>query len=849
MPNIPLVQAGERARVGAPEVTATGTQFGAGIGEAIQGIGGELMDWAGTIATVRRQKAALDAAAASASLDFTPEYIEQLKNAPPDGSGFADGTMEAYDNWSSQQLDLIEDPNVRERVKRDLDADRARISSNAYKEEYRLLEQNAGEQVKAGVGATLNTIRTSPENYNVAVGKGLQVLEETPGLTPAAKQAAKRAYESNAARARFEGMLDAATTPEQVEQIGKELDADLWREKMTPQEYEQVVDRHNTAQNTVNGAVKAEMTARLNSFRERDGKPDALIPESELLPMRQMVEQYGTPEDVRDYWKIVKSQSVMAAQRGQPYTQVLRNEADARAGVTVKGWQNYETQLAFGQWELENTHKSAGAALKATGDLSSATYTFMAQYERPAAWAMKKSFPKRLQYAQQVLAGGGGKAAQQAFAFYKSKGWAPIHAAAIVGNFMGESNLRTGAHGDKTIPGGSRGIGQWNRERLVRLQQFAGDYSPTGAFPDMSEAQAVTLEATTKVREGMEKAFGPNGDMMTYAQSSGHPGITVGPLDSMDAFRLRGQEALQVAEFNSIPTENATPLTQSEVQVFTQRLSTGSADEVTSMFAQLGAMGPDMQAAAMRQIGAKEPVYGYAGAMYNEDTAATSASIVRGYKQIDTQEKRDATFKMIKGNQLIDFDQQFYETAGNATALLNADQISAARTAATAFYIDRYGRQPWNADNYAASVREVLGHQAAVGNVNSEPTVIPRGVTPEQMDEAVNSLTDSDLIKLSPQERPPMYANGDPVTSDDIAYEGKFRAIDDEGHYAIEMSDYTILTTGLRAPNGQMETYVIKLDKSAVDMLVNRYEKVPGFENGPSVLGGGLDGGGFGVPQ
>lgn len=64
--------------------------------------------------------------------------------------------------------------------------------------------------------------------------------------------------------------------------------------------------------------------------------------------------------------------------------------------------------------------------------------------------------------------------ARAAMAYFVSQGWSPAQAAAIVGNLMQESgqNLDTGAYNPRD-PGGSIGIGQWNRERKAGLQAFA----------------------------------------------------------------------------------------------------------------------------------------------------------------------------------------------------------------------------------------------------------------------------------------------------------------------------------------------------------------------------------------
>lgn len=64
------------------------------------------------------------------------------------------------------------------------------------------------------------------------------------------------------------------------------------------------------------------------------------------------------------------------------------------------------------------------------------------------------------------------------------KGWTAPQAAGIVGRFMVEAfpDLRTTAVGDREIPGGSFGIGQWNRERKAALRAYATGKVEPGKF-------------------------------------------------------------------------------------------------------------------------------------------------------------------------------------------------------------------------------------------------------------------------------------------------------------------------------------------------------------------------------
>lgn len=74
------------------------------------------------------------------------------------------------------------------------------------------------------------------------------------------------------------------------------------------------------------------------------------------------------------------------------------------------------------------------------------------------------------------VAAASGPRASQAVSFFMGKGLTQEQAAGIVGNLLWESRLNPSIHGDKSIPGHSVGIAQWNRERLAALKAF----SPTG---------------------------------------------------------------------------------------------------------------------------------------------------------------------------------------------------------------------------------------------------------------------------------------------------------------------------------------------------------------------------------
>lgn len=66
-------------------------------------------------------------------------------------------------------------------------------------------------------------------------------------------------------------------------------------------------------------------------------------------------------------------------------------------------------------------------------------------------------------------------AGQDYVRYLMGKGLSQVAATAAVARFIQESSLKPTIVGDKSIPGGSVGLGQWNRERKQGLMNFAGD--------------------------------------------------------------------------------------------------------------------------------------------------------------------------------------------------------------------------------------------------------------------------------------------------------------------------------------------------------------------------------------
>jgi len=71
-------------------------------------------------------------------------------------------------------------------------------------------------------------------------------------------------------------------------------------------------------------------------------------------------------------------------------------------------WNDFRTQIEFIDWELKNNANYGGSALQMASSPEAASDIFMRRFERPAAWAIRESGPKRAQYARNAYSMQGG---------------------------------------------------------------------------------------------------------------------------------------------------------------------------------------------------------------------------------------------------------------------------------------------------------------------------------------------------------------------------------------------------------------------------------------------------------
>jgi hypothetical protein len=166
---------------------------------------------------------------------------------------------------------------------------------------------------------------------------------------------------------------------------------------------------------------------------------------------------------------------------------------------------------------------------------------------------------------------------------------------------------------------------------------------------------------------------------------------------------------------------------------------------------------------------------------------------------------------------LRDFDPKDAEAIKRATAAYYAQMPNFNTT--TGGTIDQAGVNK--------ALQAVLGATPvsdAIEDVNGEPTVLPRGITADGFNKAIDNFTNDDYVANSANQLPPRYSDGTTIIdAAEIAREGHFRWIGGSG-YKIELGDNTYATTGRPDPTttGTLEPYIFIADPSKLAEAATR---------------------------
>jgi hypothetical protein len=310
-------------------------------------------------------------------------------------------------------------------------------------------------------------------------------------------------------------------------------------------------------------------------------------------------------------------------------------------------------------------------------------------------------------------------------------------------------------------------------------------------------------------------------DQMTYAGKSGKftiPQLTEDPA----SWASRATTARSVGEFYQVPKDDILPFTADEAQQLKKQMDDGGADIKVGIMSKIAAMG-DLAPAAAKQLGDKDPVFGYAaGLALSRNDPNTATDIFKGQQAIkdnktlaDTDAMQDSMFKT--------------EMIKYLPAMVGMDpkQANAAIEAAKALYAQRYATsnpQKFDPSAFGTALHTVLGAGKggqAIDTVNGQKTILPPGVSGTEFDNMLSRLQPTDLLTLSADGRPPRTADGSLVAPNVVANEGKFVAIGGS-QYNVKLQDDRWLASGVSTDGARLTKYTMTLDPDTVRKILAR---------------------------
>lgn len=431
-------------------VVASPDAYGAQIGKAISGFADGLNALRVEAKEQEEKNRAEQLALLNANTNLTVPAIEQQNNAPPDGTGLIENTLKAQKDLIDRTAATIEDPKLRQEY---------RI------QQYRLLEGytnssavkaaemklgNTKLQTNSALDGVYNRIRVEPTNYDQLLVSGEDVIKNSTIIPEFQKPAMLEGFRKLAANHRFEGLIEAAKTPQELEALKKQLENkdDKWIDKLTAQNFESLQKQIAGKKATITNAVDAQTREVLTGLRTRTDA-STLVDPQELTVVRQQIEQTGNPYLASQFALIVRNQNTLRQQKGLPPSAIF-TESQLRRGGFNQAYPNLPADVTQQVTEAEKNNPNLPQGL--LGNLiTRSPYGPARLPENPTNLrlhpALFKNMPDR-------IATGNTVASQ-----WQKAGYSAVAISGVLANVGNESGFNVNAVGDA---GASIGLYQFN---------------------------------------------------------------------------------------------------------------------------------------------------------------------------------------------------------------------------------------------------------------------------------------------------------------------------------------------------------------------------------------------------
>lgn len=275
---------------------ASADAFGGNVGAALSNVGQGLNDVANSTIRVEDKQRKEAVANGVASFDFTKDALDLRNQVDSNATDYAKLVSEKYREKVEDAANAYDDDNTRTEFRRQLLSQLPGVVSQAEQYEFGVRQDNSKREANSALSTLQNKVAQSPANYDEIVLQGNQVIDARPDLPASLKASMRDTWRYDASKRRFEGMLDAATTPEAIDGIARELVSGQrdWQKEMRPEDYSNLVDKLGTVRKQYQSQIKTTVSASVTALEDRSKKV-SIIPLDELRTVQQQAMQSGDP--------------------------------------------------------------------------------------------------------------------------------------------------------------------------------------------------------------------------------------------------------------------------------------------------------------------------------------------------------------------------------------------------------------------------------------------------------------------------------------------------------------------------------------------------------------------------
>jgi len=317
MPNLPYTsQVDARSlRSSASGIARSGgaDAFGAQVGGALQELGQAVGVTTDVVARVADKKRREDTANAMANFDPTPDLLQLRNQVGPDGKGYHDLVKEKYPALVEDHANRLADDAARMAFRQEAMSRFPQYTSNAAEYEWSAMQEFGKREANTALSTLQNKVMGDPTAYDLSVQDGFAVIDSRTDMPASQRELMKQEWRYNAAKSRFDGMMNAATTAAAVDAIAADLAGQGgkdWTAEMKPEDYARVADKLGSMRTQLRTKVKAEADAAVKVLKERSETTTSFIDPEDLRSAQSLVKEVGDPVQAAQIARVARNEDI-----------------------------------------------------------------------------------------------------------------------------------------------------------------------------------------------------------------------------------------------------------------------------------------------------------------------------------------------------------------------------------------------------------------------------------------------------------------------------------------------------------------------------------------------------------